>query len=85
MNNFVSLPGRIMKRGLKAPVSAFRFARKVMLRPVIMQLEKIAGLAIIESQSRLLNAHPNPLNRCGMKVFSQSGNDGITCAILPGS
>ena len=31
---------------------------------------------------KTINEHPNPLNRCGAKVFSQNEEDGITLEII---
>jgi hypothetical protein len=59
--------------------------RKMLSRlfsPVRMPLQQLLDLAIYQQANEVARQHPNPLNRCGRKVFSQADEDGLTFEIL---
>ncbi len=45
-------------------------------------LSDISALQLAHSYAKLVADHPNPLNRCGRRVFSNADEDGITFEIV---
>jgi hypothetical protein len=68
-----------MPRSVLAPL---RNALRSLYRPVTNRLDSLREDALCASQQLAMENHPNPLNRCGKRVFSQNEEDGITFEIL---
>jgi len=60
----------------------FRRLGRVMTSDVLAKLDDLSAVAILEEYKNNVERHPNLLNKCGRKVFSQSDEDGITCEIV---
>ena len=61
------------------------FANEVIehiLNRVMPMVSNTRELLLTDSNNNLLSSHPNPLNRCGRKIFSQNDEDGITYEIV---
>ncbi len=54
--------------------------REILQTP--QQVRDLKDLLLFSQTKELQRAHPNPLNRCGSKCFSQADEDGITLEIL---
>jgi hypothetical protein len=50
--------------------------------PFLTQLRKQSDLMLLAQTKALQASHPNPLNKFGRKVFSQTDEDGITLEII---
>ncbi len=68
-------PAGILPRTLRSLGAMFAFETNAELGNVSAQL-------LAQSYQRLVEHHPNPLNRCGRKVFSNADEDGITFEIM---
>lgn len=66
-------------RFLLAPA---RFIRGKLLYPLTLRLDRAFNIEVYAYDQSLVKSHPNPLNRCGKKVFSQNEEDGITYEII---
>jgi hypothetical protein len=53
-----------------------------MAAPLLDPVQALADLVLAESTHRRMREHPNPLNRHGRKVYSQTDEDGITFEIV---
>lgn len=54
--------------------------REILQTPA--QIRDLKDLVLFSQTKELQREHPNPLNRCGKKCFSQADEDGITLEIL---
>ena len=66
---------RILPRTLRSLGAKFAFETNAALGDIF-------GLLFAQSYERIVASHPNPLNHCGRKVFSNADEDGITFEIV---
>lgn len=52
------------------------------LTNIVPTISSTRELVLLDTNQRLLDSHPNPLNKCGRKIFSQNEEDGITYEII---
>ena len=73
---------RIAKSIAQFTPQTLRRLGRVMTADLLAKLDDMSAIAILEEYKKNVERHPNPLNKCGRKVFSQSDEDGITCEIV---
>jgi hypothetical protein len=77
-----SLFSRIVNSIARRSIALFLRARRLIAGDMIAQLETLSTIALLDHYDRIVKQHPNPLNRCGRKVFSQADEDGITYEVI---
>ena len=72
----------MVKRCARFLLAPARFIRRKLFYPLTLLLERSFDIEVYVYDESLVRSHPNPLNRCGKKVFSQNEEDGITYEII---